>query len=98
MKKKILIGAIAFCSLFCVTGCKKTELYSQYSASKNITLIHSQYFDAEVIEEIGFQTYIIRDKNTNVLYLVVGGTAGRSAAITPIYNEDGTLKTYKGDK
>jgi hypothetical protein len=98
MKKKLLIGAMAFCILFCATGCKKTEPYHQYSASKNITLIHSQYFDAEIIEEIGFQTYIIRDKNTNVLYLVAGGTAGSSATMTPIYNEDGTLKTYKGDK
>lgn len=98
MKKKILIGIIVLCSLFCGAGCKKNEPYSQASASKNITLIHSQYFDAEVIEEIGYQTYIIRDKNTNVLYLVVGGTAGRSAAMTPIYNEDGTLKIYEGDK
>lgn len=98
MKKKILIGVIALCSLFCGAGCKKNEPYHQYSPSKNITLIHSQYFDAEVIEEIGFQTYIIRDKNTNVLYLVVGGTAQSAAMMTPIYNEDGTLKTYKGDK
>ena len=98
MKKKILIGVIAFCSLFCVTGCNKNKPSSLNTAPTNLTLVHSQYFDAEVVEEIGFQAYIIRDKNTNVLYLVVGGAAGDSAIMTPIYNEDGTLKIYKGDK
>lgn len=98
MKRKILIGVIAFCSLFCATGCNKNKPAILHTASQNIALIHSQYFDAEIVEEIGFDTYIIRDKNTNVLYLVVGGATGDSSIMTPIYNEDGTLKIYKGDK
>ena len=37
--------------------------------------------------------YIIRDTNTNVLYLAIYGY--KSAVMTPIYNSDGTLKLYE---
>ena len=95
MKRKLMVGIIAFCSIFCMASCSDEPNYNSIAA-QNVKLIHSQYFDTEVIEKIGDTVYIIRDKNTNILYLVVGGYY--STAMTPIYNEDGTLKIYKGDK
>lgn len=65
-------------------------------AEINILRTHCDYFDTEIVEEIGAGTYIIRDKNTDVLYLVVGGHY--SAIITPIYNADGTLKLYEQEE
>lgn len=40
--------------------------------------------------------YILRDKKTKVEYLYV--TNGRGISITPLYNKDGSLSTYKGGK
>lgn len=61
------------------------------TASYNATLIQSTYFDSDVVET-GDGYYIVRDLNTDVLYLVVKGY--RSATMTPIYDSDGSIRTY----
>lgn len=97
MKNKIkylLIFLLLICVFVC-SGCYNASNKPNHNtvASENIKNIHNQYFDCEVIENINETVYIVRDKNTNVLYLVVGGF--KSSMITPIYNSDGTVKLYE---
>jgi len=77
----------------CGTGCGNEKPSTSKNTVINTTKIHSEYFDTEVIEHLGGLCYIIMDKNTKVLYLVVGGHEG--SAITPIYNADGTPMLYE---
>lgn len=97
MKNKIkyLLMFLLLICVFVCSGCSNACIKPNYStsANENIEYIHNEYFDCEVIENINETAYIIRDKNTNVLYLVVGGF--RSSIITPIYNSDGTVKLYE---
>lgn len=59
----------------------------------NIKNIHSDYFDVVVLEELDNNIgFICRDKNTEVLYVVVNGYS--SALMSPIYDSDGTPKLY----
>ena len=57
----------------------------------NASNVDSEYFKAETITS-GYGYKIIRDKNTDVLYLVTYGY--NAMAMTPIFNEDGTPKLY----
>lgn len=96
--KKILCILLAL--LLCIgslAGCAgDNDLDSNDNAADNVKVIHSKYFDAEVIQDMGNGVaYIIRDTNTNVLYLVVYGYT--SAIMSPIYNSDGTVKLYEGE-
>ena len=86
----ILILCVLIISL---VGCAVDEDPTDFSMSTSYNAAHIQsiYFDSEIVEE-GDAYYIIRDLNTNVLYLVVGGY--RSCAIIPIYDTDGTVRTY----
>lgn len=90
--KKII--CLLVCILFLLVGCraKTNQLSSDVNSATNIRYVHNEYFDTEVINELGDGSCIIRDKNTNVLYLVICGY--KSAVITPIYNSDGTVKLY----
>lgn len=74
-----------------LSGCSSGTDHGK-DADANIKYIHDEYFDAEVIKDLGGGCLIVRDKNTDVLYLVVGGYG--AAMITPIYNSDGTVKLY----
>ena len=96
--KKILCVLLAL--LLCIgvlTGCASdNEIGYGDSAADNAKVIHSKYFDAEIVQDMGNGiAYIIRDTNTNVLYLVVYGYS--SALMSPIYNSDGTVKLYEGE-
>ena len=88
MKK--LITMLLLCIILCLSLISCGE--SDRGAEFNIPDVDSDYFDAQVVEEINSVTFIIRDKNTDVLYLVVGGYS--SCVMTPIYNSDGTIKLY----
>ena len=96
--RKILCALLAL--LLCIgllTGCTANNDNLDYgdNATDNVKVVHSKYFDAEVIQDMGSGiAYIIRDTNTNILYLVVYGY--KSAVMSPIYNSDGTVKLYEG--
>jgi hypothetical protein len=74
-------------------GCGNENPSTIKNAAINVTKIHSEYFDTEVIEDLGGFNYIIMDKNTKVIYLVISGA--EETAITPIYNADGTPMLYE---
>jgi hypothetical protein len=89
--KKIILSMLAVLTVMSFTGCKDKPSVT-IGAEDNLSRIHSQYFDVEIIEDLGGGCFIFRDKNTNILYVCVGGY--ESAMVTPIYNEDGTVKKY----
>lgn len=86
--KKILALLLAIILCLGVCGCD-THLTD---IENNIKNLESEYFQPEVVE-ITNHGYIIRDKLTNVLYLVVAGN--NAGVMTPIYNSDGTVKLYE---
>lgn len=89
MRKKILVLLSVLMIIGSITGCN-----GEYeNPDNNIKNIHSYYFDVEVVEELANKTgFICRDKNTNVLYVVINGHT--SALMTPILESDGTPKLY----
>ena len=90
MKKKFLVLVFSLIAIGSITGCNGRSLHSRY----NIDDIHSKYFDAEIVENIGNENgVIVRDKNTDALYLYVDGY--NSPVMTPIYDSDGTVKLYE---
>ena len=102
--KKFLLSALAVLTVISFSGCDDGTPNNQTGADRNLKKIHSKYFDVEIIENFGADCYIFRDTHTDNLYLCIGGFD--SAMVTPIYNEDGTVKKYskelekeeKGDK
>ena len=54
----------------------------------------SEYIDLEKIAYDDSNT-VYRDRNTNVLYLQIKYSGGKT--MTPILNSDGTAKLYEGD-
>ena len=90
--KKIFVLLLTVVLLvFTLVGCSEKSHFNDTEA--NLQLIHNGYFDCRVVEDLGGGCYIVADKNTNVLYLVVGGYS--SSMMTPIYNSDGTVKLYE---
>lgn len=89
--KKFLLSVLAVLTVMSFVGCNDTP-NQNYDAESNLKRINSQYFDTEIIEDLGGGCFVLRDKNTDILYLCVGGY--KSAMMTPIYNEDGTIKKY----
>lgn len=89
MKKIIAILVLCLISVFSLVGCNKTTAATS-DADLNVQFIHSEYFDCVVVEDLGGGCMIIADKNSGVLYLIVGGYS--SCAMTPILNTDGTPK------
>lgn len=92
--KKIVAFIMIFALIFVLSGCEKNKPCKSDSIEDNLQCIHNEYFDVEVIEDLGAGNLIIVDKNTNVLYLFVRGNY--ASAMTPIYNADGTPMIYKG--
>ena len=95
MKRYLALVLLLVLFVPVIAGCAKNEdeTSTQMSAAWNAAHLQSEYFDSEIIEE-GDAYYIVRDKNTNVLYLITTGY--RASVMTPIYNSDGTIKTYQG--
>lgn len=93
MKKKIIVLLFALMIVGSITGCSGEV----QDPERNIKNIHSNYFDVEVVEELKNNTgFICRDKNTDVLYVVVNGYS--SALMSPILDSDGTPKLYGEEK
>ena len=88
--KKIVAISLVLVLMFALSGCGTSRI-SDIDA--NLGKINSEYFDAEVIEDLGGGSLVIVDKNTDVLYLFVHGY--QSSAMTPIYNSDGTVMLYQ---
>jgi hypothetical protein len=88
--KKIIAVCIICVLMFALSGC---ETKRTRDTDTNLKEIQSDYFDAEVIEDLGGGSLIVMDKNTNVLYFFIHGY--RSSAMTPIYNSDGTVMLYQ---
>lgn len=89
MGKKILVLLSVLMIIGSITGCSGETHDPEF----NVKNIHSYYFDVEVVEELANKTgFICRDKNTDVLYVVINGYT--SALMTPILESDGTPKLY----
>ena len=89
--KKIIVVCVICVLIFALSGFGTSRI-SDIDA--NLKKTQSEYFDAEVIEDLGGGSLIVVDKNTNVLYLLIHGY--QSSAMTPIYNYDGTVMLYQG--
>ena len=102
--KKFLLSVLVVLTVMSLSGCDDGTPNNLIGADRNLKKIHSKYFDVEIIENLGGDCFIFRDTHTDNLYLCIGGY--ESAMVTPIYNEDGTVKKYsqelekeeKGDK
>ena len=90
--KKILSVLLIIITICCFSGCNQPSQGN--NADTNIKYIHSEYFDVEIVEDLGGDSYIIRDLHTDVLYLLVGGY--NANVMSPIYNRDGSVKLYGG--
>ena len=87
MKKKLVIVITSIFIVLGLTGCTYT-----IDPEKTFSTPNSKIVDFEIIDN-NYYNYILRDKNTNVLYFGSSGVSG----ITPIYNADGSLKLYEED-
>lgn len=84
--KRVALILIVVMVVVSLVGCASIS-----NATGNVGKVHSKYIDMEEIEST--DAYIIyRDTTTDVLYLAVRGY--NSSGLTPIYNSDGTLKTF----
>ena len=97
MKRYLTLMLLLVLFITAMVGCAndnndKDETSTQMSSAWNAAHMDSKYFDSEIIEE-GNGYYIVRDKHTNAMYLITSGF--RSSVMTPIYNSDGTIKTYQ---
>ena len=88
--RKIIAFSMVLILMFALSGCGVSRT-SDIDA--NLKKIQSEYFGAEVVEDLGGGSLVIVDKNTDVLYLFVHGY--QSSAMTPIYNSDGTVMLYQ---
>ena len=88
--KKILALLLVIILCLGVCGCDSHITDIEY----NVKNLESEYFQPEVVETTN-HGYIIKDRLTNVLYLVVVGN--NAGVMTPIYNSDGTIKLYEGE-
>lgn len=88
--QKIIAVCVICVLMFALSGCGTSRI-SDIDA--NFKKTNSEYFDVEVIEDLGGGSLVVVDKNTDVLYLFVHGY--QSSAMTPIYNSDGTVMLYQ---
>ena len=86
MKKKILIISFILSMIFCLSGCSNVINIDEVLEPPNTKMI-----DFEVVDK-NFYSAILVDKNTKVMYYWITCEGG---GITPIYNEDGSLKLYE---
>ena len=88
--RKIIAFSMVLVLMFALSGCGTSRI-SDIDA--NLKKIQSEYFYAEVVEDLGGGSFVVVDKNTDVLYLFVKGY--QASAMTPIYNSDGTVMLYQ---
>ena len=89
MKKKILGIILSMTMMFGLTACGSGS--NVININEVITSPDSKLVDFEIVEN-NFYGAILVDKNTNVMYYWITCNSG---GLTPIYNEDGTLKLYE---
>ena len=89
MKKKILVIGLILIMTFGLTACDNSS--NVININQVITSPDSKLADFEVVDN-NFYDCILVDKNTNVMYYWITCNSG---GITPIYNEDGSLKLYE---
>ena len=89
MKKKILGIILAMTMMFGLTACGSGS--NVININEVITSPDSKLVDFEIVEN-NFYGAILVDKNTNVMYYWITCSSG---GLTPIYNEDGTLRLYE---
>lgn len=89
MKKKLLCIILAGMMIFALTGCGSgSNVINIYEV---LNSPNSKLVDFEIVDN-NFYGAILVDKNTNVMYYWITSNSG---GITPIYNENGTLKLYE---
>ena len=86
MKKKLLGIGLILMMTFGLTACSNVININEVIASPDSKLV-----DFEIVDN-NFYGCILVDKNTNVMYYWITCNNG---GITPIYNEDGSLKLYE---
>ena len=86
MKKKLLGIGLILMMTFGLTACSNV-----ININEVITSPDSKLVDFEIVDN-NFYGCILVDKNTNVMYYWITNNCG---GITPIYNEDGSLKLYE---
>ena len=94
-----------------VVGCKEAEVVFKEKTNpvdKYINFVEIAYnFESGYRESVVYDkntiykddrqnTEVLYDKNTKVMYYIQ--SSGYTLGITPIYNSDGTVKLYDGDK
>lgn len=87
MKKKLLMLVAMVVLVFSFTGCDSNII----NMDDVIKSPNTKTVDMEVIDN-NYYGAILVDKNTNVMYYWITSSGG---GITPIYNEDGTLKLFE---
>lgn len=88
--KKILALLLVIILCIGLVGCGTKFQDPDYNA----TITNSKYFKAEIVEHTN-TGYVIRDIETNVLYIIIDGYSG--TMMVPLYNADGSLKLYEGE-
>lgn len=72
MLKKVIVGVMAVGMALGMCSCGNDSTNAMCEADANMANIHSEYFDAVVLES-GDAYKIIEDKNTGYVYLAVDG-------------------------
>ena len=91
--KKIIVLVLILILLFTTIACVNGEIIINDSERAFAQLTNSNdYFSLEIVERTT-DTYILRDRNTDVLYLFIN--AGHGKTMCPILNSDGTPKLYE---
>ena len=89
MKKKLLGILLILTMTFGLTACGSGS--NVINIDKVVTSPDSKLIDFEIVDN-NFYGCILVDKNTNVMYYWITCNNG---GITPIYNENGSLKLYE---
>lgn len=89
MKKKLFIFLLAISMSFELIACGSGS--NVININEVVNSPDSKLVDFEIIEN-NFYGAILVDKNTGIMYYWITCNSG---GITPIYNEDGSLKIYQ---
>lgn len=92
--KKILILMSGILLCLSVVGCKEAEVV--FKEKTNPVDKYINFVEIAYNFESGYRESVVYDKNTKVMYYIQN--SGDTLGITPIYNSDGTVKLYDGDK
>ena len=86
--------ALVLGSLFCLTGCSKTEEFELTESNVDGLVVISK--QNNFIKRYLYDQYILYDPDTHVMYSMIDSDDGMT--ITVLYNADGSLKVYNPEK